>query len=103
MDFEALELLERQLYIQLEEGGYKGRINKVSECGVEQLVEPYNDLVFWNVSVPCTIYEACLCPFLPTLLFIYLITWWLNFTSLKCHRDSFLQPRPLIILFLYQN
>jgi hypothetical protein len=37
VDFEALELLERQLYIQLEEGGYRGRINKVSERGVEPI------------------------------------------------------------------
>ena len=35
MDFKALELLERQLYIQLEEGGYRGRINKVLERGVK--------------------------------------------------------------------
>jgi hypothetical protein len=37
VDFEALELLERQLYIQLEEGGYRGRINKVLERGVEPI------------------------------------------------------------------
>jgi hypothetical protein len=35
VDFEALEHLERQLYIQLEEGGYRGKINKVSERGIE--------------------------------------------------------------------
>ena len=35
MDLKALELLERQSYIQLEEGSYRGRINKVSERGVE--------------------------------------------------------------------
>ena len=35
MDFEALELLERQSYIQLEEGDYRGKINKVSERGIE--------------------------------------------------------------------
>ena len=43
---------------------------------LSQSVEPYNDSVFWNASVP---YEACLPP---TLLPIYLITWWLDFTSL---------------------
>ena len=37
MYFKALELLERQLYIQLEEDGYRGRINKVSERGVEPI------------------------------------------------------------------
>ena len=37
MDFEALELLERQSYIQLEEGGYRGRINKVLERDVEPI------------------------------------------------------------------
>ena len=37
MDFEALELLERQSYIQLEEGGYRGRINEVLERGVEPI------------------------------------------------------------------
>ena len=34
MDFEALELLERQSYIRLE-GDYRGKINKVSEHGIE--------------------------------------------------------------------
>ena len=37
MDFKALELLERQLYIQLEEGGCRGRINEVLERGVEPI------------------------------------------------------------------
>ena len=37
MDFEALELLERQSYIQLKEGGYRGRINEVLKCGVEPI------------------------------------------------------------------
>ena len=36
VDFQALELLERQSYIQLE-GGYRGRINEVSERGVEPI------------------------------------------------------------------
>ena len=30
-----MELLEHQLYIQLEEGDYRGKINKVSERGIE--------------------------------------------------------------------
>ena len=37
MDLKALELLERQSYIQLEEGGYRGRINEVSERGVKPI------------------------------------------------------------------
>ena len=37
MDFEALELLERQSYIQSEEGGYRGRINKVLKRGVKPI------------------------------------------------------------------
>ena len=37
MDFEALEVLGRQPYIQLEEGGYRGRINKVLEHGVKPI------------------------------------------------------------------
>ena len=37
MDFKALEFLERQSYIQLEEAGYRGRINEVSECGVKPI------------------------------------------------------------------
>jgi len=37
VDFEALEVLERQSYIQLEEGGYRGRINKVLEHGVKPI------------------------------------------------------------------
>jgi len=37
VDLEALELLERQSYIQLEEGGYRGRINEVSERGVKPI------------------------------------------------------------------
>jgi len=35
VDFEALELLERQSYIQLEEGDYRGRTNKVLERSVK--------------------------------------------------------------------
>ena len=35
MDFKALEFLERQSYIQLEEGDYRGKINKVLECGID--------------------------------------------------------------------
>jgi hypothetical protein len=35
VDFEALEVLERQSYIQLEEGGYRGRINKVLERSIK--------------------------------------------------------------------
>ena len=30
-----MELLEHQLYIQLEEGDYRGKINKVLECGID--------------------------------------------------------------------
>jgi len=37
VNFEALELLERQSYIQLEEDGYRGRINKASERGVKPI------------------------------------------------------------------
>ena len=32
-----MELLERQSYIKLEEGGYRGKINKVSERSVEPI------------------------------------------------------------------
>ena len=49
MDFKALELLERQLYIQLEEGGYRGRANKASERDIE----PISRAVQWLSFLEC--------------------------------------------------
>ena len=46
MNVEALELLERQSYIQLEEGDYRGRINEVSERGVKPIGRAVRDSAF---------------------------------------------------------
>ena len=35
VEFKALELLERQLYIQLEKSSYKGMINKVLKYSIK--------------------------------------------------------------------
>ena len=55
MDLKALELLERQFYTQLGEGGWGGRINKVLKHGLSQPVELYDDSEFKNRSVFHTI------------------------------------------------
>ena len=49
VDFEALELLERQSYIQLKEGGYRGRVNKVSEYSIE----PISRAIQWLSFLEC--------------------------------------------------
>ena len=56
---------------------------------LSQLVEPYNDSVFWNASVSYTIYEVYFFfppSYSPSCI---LIIWQLNFNSLNCHKAIF--------------